>query len=303
MVSRRVASAGVAALGLVAAAGVTTCAILAPRPASRGRKACWEEFCRFRYADGGLAAPDAPSGSLTAFTRARELGFGARLDVRLTLDGALVVARDSSLVHSCGHDGTVEQMTLSELGELRLMGTDEPIPTLGEVLRLFELAGPAGSSELPEAAPVVVELRPHAGNVELLARKTAACLDAYDVRPCVSSEDPRALAWLRRHRPDVIRGQVVRNFVADGDTRISPLVRFARTGLLGNSVARPDFVACRFSDRSLPSVRLVCGVLGCRLVTWGVHDEQDLLDSEAAGSPAFFSGFVPDAASTMGSEP
>lgn len=298
MVSRRAMGAVGATVGLGVAAGLVTCAVVAPRPANRARSAWWEEFRRFRYADGGVCSPDAPRESLAAFTRARELGFGVRLNVRLTLDGSLAVCRDSSLVRACGQEGTVELMSLSALGELRLKGSDEPVPTLGEVLRLFEAGGPSDDFDLPAAAPVMIELRTRAGNAELLARKATTCIDAYDVRSCVACEDPRALSWLRRNRPDIIRGLVVRNYIVDGGPDLSVPRRFARTGLLGNSVARPDFLACAFSDRSLPAVRLACGVLGCRLATWGVSDERDLRASEAEGAPAVFEGFIPSSASS-----
>ena len=61
---------------------------------------------------------------MAAFLRAREHDFGVELDVHLTADGELVVIHDSDIRRMCGREGIVERMTLSELLECRLAGTD-----------------------------------------------------------------------------------------------------------------------------------------------------------------------------------
>ena len=45
-----------------------------------------------------------------------------------------------------------------------------------------------------------------------LARRTVECLDRFSIDYCVESFDPRPLLWLRRRRPDVLRGQLSQNF-------------------------------------------------------------------------------------------
>lgn len=286
---------GAAGIAAGAAAGVVAgaCALVAPRRGDEGLEGRWAELCRHRYAHRGLHAEGIPENSLTAFAKARELGFGVELDVHLTLDGELVVIHDSSLGRVCGRSGVVEQLTLAELGECRLMGTDEGVPTLDEVLRLFDASGDTTSP----APPVIVELKTADGNAALLAERTMACVDRYDLSFCVESFDPRALGWLRAHRPDVLRGQLVRSFLGDKDLGLAR--RLGATALLGNVTARPDFIACRFRDRGLPAVRLACGRLGAHLVTWTIHSEREMLESEAEGAPVIFEGFIPDPRSTI----
>lgn len=286
---------GAAGIAAGAAAGVVAgaCALVAPRRGDEGLEGRWAELCRHRYAHRGLHAEGIPENSLTAFAKARELGFGIELDVHLTLDGELVVIHDSSLGRVCGRSGVVEQLTLAELGECRLMGTDEGVPTLDEVLRLFDASGDTTSP----APPVIVELKTADGNAALLAERTMACVDRYDLSFCVESFDPRALGWLRAHRPDVLRGQLVRSFLGDKDLGLAR--RLGATALLGNVTARPDFIACRFRDRGLPAVRLACGRLGAHLVTWTIHSEREMLESEAEGAPVIFEGFIPDPRSTI----
>ena len=48
-----------------------------------------------------------------------------------------------------------------------------------------------------------------------LAAAVAACLDRFHVDHCLESFDPRPLLWLRRHRPDILRGQLAKDFRRD----------------------------------------------------------------------------------------
>ena len=119
----------------------------------------WELLKKYRYAHRGFHdKPQIPENSLPAFRRAIEHGFGAELDVHLLKDGTLAVFHDSDLRRCTGTDGQIEDLTLEELKQLRLEGTDEQIPTFDEVLALFETA-----------TPLIIELKtaPEAGTQRL----------------------------------------------------------------------------------------------------------------------------------------
>ena len=90
----------------------------------------WELLKKYRYAHRGFHdKPVIPENSLPAFRRAIEHGFGAELDVHLLKDGTLAVFHDSDLRRCANVDGQIEDLTLEELKQLRLEGTDEQIPT------------------------------------------------------------------------------------------------------------------------------------------------------------------------------
>lgn len=297
------AGIGIAA-GAAAAVAAGACALVAPRKGDARLDDRWSKIRHFRYAHRGLYGPGRPENSLAAFRHAHELGFGCELDVHLTLDGQLAVIHDSNTQRVCGVAGTVEQMTLAELDELRLidpMGkvTEEAIPTLDEVLRIFEQGGPASDPDFPAAAPLIVEIKPTDSNYELLCLRTMACLDAYDADYCVESFDPRVVAWLRQNRPEVIRGQLAENYLTRNSGSSSLALRLGGSCLWGNVVTRPDFVAYRIEDVKHPSVTLSCGVLGGHLVTWTIRSEEDLLMSEAMGGVGIFEGFEPSPMSTI----
>lgn len=244
----------------------------------------WEKLLDWRYAHRGLYDNDAgiPENSLAAFRRAAEAGFGAELDVHLTADGQLAVIHDSDLQRVCGRAGKVEELTYAELSQLRLLGTEEGIPLLSDVLPLF-----AG------VAPLIVELKPIRGNEPELAEKVCALLDTFpDLAYCLESFDPFAVLWLRKNRPELIRGQLSQNFLRDQD-RPKFLVSFLLSTLFSNAWTRPDFIAWRWQDRKSPFRALCCRGYRIQGVYWTLTGPEQLLSAEREGALGIFEGFRP----------
>ena len=244
-----------------------------------------ESLRKYRYAHRGYhEKPQIPENSMAAFRRAAERGFGVELDVHLTRDGRLAVIHDSSLLRTCGEDVPVEDLTTEELSRFRLEDTDEHIPYLEEVLPLFE-----------EVAPLIVELKPVRKNHDALAKATTDCLDRFRVEYCVESFDPRCLAWLKKNRPDVIRGQLSEYFFRSG-TKLPWPLRFAATHLLFNFGTHPDFVAYRYQDRKMPANRIACRLWGIQSVSWTIRSQEELEAAEQGGAMAIFEQFDPGSA-------
>ena len=232
MDSKLLKGAGIVA-GATALVAGTACFIVAPRRRDTSVDVRWEVIRRHRYAHRGLhdLTIGVPENSLPAFRRARQYGFGAELDVHLTADDQVVVIHDSDTSRMCGVPGTIEEMRLDQVRELRLAGTGEQIPTLDEVLAVFE------SREGEDApAPLIVEVKSYCDDEELLTLKALAALDAHGVTYCVESFDPRVLSWLRTNRPDVVRGQLSENFLRDGRSTLAFPVALGATLPAGESL-------------------------------------------------------------------
>ena len=165
----------------------------------------WEVLKKYRYAHRGYHdKPVVPENSLPAFRRAIERGFGAELDVHLLKDGTLAVFHDSDLKRCANVEGEIEDLTLDELKQLRLEGTDEQIPTFDEVLALFE-----------HETPLIIELKTARGNHMALAKAVCERLDSYQGEFCIESFDPFALIDVKKLRPEICRGQLSMNFEKD----------------------------------------------------------------------------------------
>lgn len=244
----------------------------------------WKYLRLWRYAHRGYHdKPSIPENSMAAFRRAVEHRFGAELDVHLMKDGNLAVIHDSSLKRTAGADVAVEDLTAEELKQYRLEGTDEHIPLLEEVLALFE-----------DQTPLIVELKAERGNHDALTAATVAMLDKYRVRYCIESFDFRCLRWLRRHRPEIVRGQLSEQFLRHDDAGyLSWIARFILGNLLLNFQAVPDFVAYRFSDRKCLSVRLCRRIYKVQEVNWTITDAREMAGAEKDGNLVIFERFDP----------
>ena len=233
------------------------------------------------YAHRGLHSAGLPENSIGAFRAALETGYGIELDIHLMRDGTLAVIHDASLRRTAGVDVNIEDLTLEDLENYRLEGTDEKIPTFRQVLELFD-----------GKAPMIVELKAVGNNHAALCQAACDMLDGYNGPYCVESFDPRCIRWLRKNRPDVIRGQLTENFVASN----SPLpfvLKFCITHQLENFLILPDFVAYKFADRRTPSNTLVRRLWGVQGVSWTLRSKEDYDTAVAEGWIPIFEGFRP----------
>jgi len=108
-----------------------------------------------------------PENSLAAFLAAAEAGLGVELDVRLTSDGQLVVFHDGSLERMTGDRRQVADVDLSDLRRLRLLGSDERVPTLREAL-----------DAVGGRVPLLIEIKSR-GHAGLLEERVAEELSRY----------------------------------------------------------------------------------------------------------------------------
>ena len=238
----------------------------------------------FRYAHRGLHhKPAVPENSMAAFRRALDNFYGAELDVHLMADGNLAVIHDSSLLRTAGADVAIEDLTVADLKRYRLEGTDEHIPLLGEVLALYE-----------GRAPLIVELKAERGNHDALAAAAVAELDKYKVLYCIESFDPRCLRWLRENRDEIVRGQLSEKFLRHGDDGgHGRAVLWMVGNLLTNFMARPDFIAYRFSDRNTAAVKLCRKLYKVKEFSWTVTSREEMVEAEKAGCCVIFEQFEP----------
>lgn len=238
----------------------------------------------YHYAHRGLhnSRAGVPENSLLAFRKAVSNGYGAELDVHLSKDGRLVVIHDESLLRTAGVDRNVADCTASELREYFLEETGEPIPFLEEVLPIF-----AGK------APLVIELKAFRRNHAALADATCRMLDRFpQLQYCIESFDPRVLLWLKKHRPQVIRGQLSCNFVKDR-SGLKAVTAVLMTNLLFNFLTVPHFIAYRFTDRSALSLQVCRKLWGVQEFSWTIPSQRRADKVLKEGAAIIFEGFCP----------
>lgn len=234
------------------------------------------------YAHRGLHGEGRPENSMAAFRAALEHGYGIELDIHLMRDGNLAVIHDSLLRRTTGMDGRIEDLTAEDLAACRLEGTGETIPLFREVLELF-----AGN------APLIIELKPVDGNYAALCETACTLLEGYEGLYCMESFDPRCVAWLKRNRPGILRGQLTDYFLERDRTMPLP-VRFAMSHNLLNFFGRPDFIAYRFQERGRSCTNRICEqLLGVQGVTWTLKNPDEHAAALSQGLIPIFENYTP----------
>ncbi len=234
------------------------------------------------YAHRGLHSPGIPENSLSAFRAAMAAGYGIELDAHLLKDGNLAVIHDSSLVRTTGMQGKIEDLYTEDLWKYALEGTSETIPTLREVLALLE-----------GKVPVILELKASVNNVEVLTRNACQLMDTYPGLYCIESFDPRVVRWLRKNRPDVLRGQLAENYFRTKGSKLPFVLKFVMSRQMLNFLTLPDFVSYRYRDRKCLSNFLVRKLWGGARVTWTVDTPEDLKKARKEGWIPVFENFLP----------
>ena len=271
-----------------------------------------EELLKYRYAHRGLHhKPDVPENSLLAFRRAVEKGYGIEFDVHLTKDGKLAVLHDASLRRTTSRrsdhlpllpehadkecriitacEARIEDLTLEEAKMFPLEESDERIPEFREVLELV-----AGK------IPMIIELKPRGGNHEELCDKVMEELQGYEGLYCVESFNSFAVLAMKKKYPDVVRGQLGSDLIADYNARVpdDPRegVKFDRVtnslvrDLRMNRLSKPDFVAYNYKRRRVKAFREFTGAK----IFYTIMDPLDLAIGEKMGMTCIFERFEPE---------
>lgn len=233
------------------------------------------------YAHRGLHDAALPENSMGAFRAALEHGFGIELDIHLMADGNLAVIHDSSLQRTAGANVAIESLTTGQLANYRLNGTEETIPLFSDVLALFN-----------GAAPLIIELKTAGGNADRLCEAACAMLESYNGPYCIESFDPRCIIWLKKHRPQIIRGQLAENSL-HRHTSIPWILRFVMTNHLLNFLSQPDFIAYNFPHRKTLGTFLCRKLWGVQGVAWTLRTKEAFDTAISEGWIPIFEGFLP----------
>lgn len=238
------------------------------------------EFKGWYYAHRGFHdnKTDAPENSLKAMRLAVENGYGIELDVQLTKDEKVVVFHDATLKRICGVDAKVNSMTYEELQQLQLLDSKEKIPLFSDVLKIID-----------GKVPLIMEIK-------MVDSKTRVCelankeLEDYKGVYCMESFHPFAVRWYKKHRPDVVRGQLSANFKKEGQKE--GLQEWLVHSLLVNVLGRPDFVA--YSHKSAGNIsRNLTRLWGATAVAWTIRSQEELDNNRKSFDLFIFEGFRP----------
>ncbi len=202
---------------------------------------------------------NVPENSLLAFKEAIKYGYIIELDIHLLSDKNVVVFHDDNLKRMTGIDKKIKDTTYSEIKDLRLLGTNETIPLLEEVLDLVD-----------GRVPLIIELK-YDTKCGQLESAVMNILNSYNGKYAVKSFNPMSVYYFKKNYPSVIRGQLSSNFVRE-DMNVSQ--KFILKNMLFNFLTKPDFIS--YDIDSLPS-KVVARYRNKKLVLgWTIKNKQQL---------------------------
>lgn len=238
----------------------------------------WDRLFHPPVAHRGLWSPQGPpENSLAAFQAACAAGYGIELDVQLSADGEAMVFHDDDLERMTGARGRLRDRTAADLGELRLNGLDEPIPTLLEVLAV-----------VGRRAMVHVELKTPHGEVGPLEQRVHEVLMDHAGPVSVIGFNPYSHGWFAERFPGVLRG--LNSYGYRAAPHLSDAQRRSYARLEHVQIARPHFLALGLD--MLPDPRAqVYRAQGLPVVAWTVRDPAQWAALDGCCDNLIFEGF------------
>ena len=240
-----------------------------------------EKLMHHLYAHRGLFdnESDAPENSMKAFRKAIDYGFGIEMDVQLTKDKVAVVFHDGKLERMCKVDGKVSDYTFAELQQFSLAKSKEKIPHFSDVLKLVD-----------GKVPLIIEYKIDGVDTSVCAVGNEI-LENYNGVYCIESFNPFGVRWYKKHRKDVIRGQLSEDFLKNKSGK--GMLYFVMTYLLTNFMAKPDFVAYNAKNYSNISRRICRKLYGNLAVAWTIKSQQQLDEMKEHFDLFIFDSFIP----------
>ena len=223
--------------------------------------------------------PGVPENSLPAFRAAVEAGYGVELDVQLSSDGIPVVFHDQTLDRVCGISGSTRDYPVEKLKTAPLFGQEGiGIPTFAEVLEA-----------IGGRVPILVEIKGEDPAFDKTCEKAAELLDRYDGEYWVESFNPLAIAWFKKNRPAVLRGQLAMAYGRHDKYKGKLKYQFLQRFLL-NFRARPDFLAYRIEDLDDRSFLRLIRLYRVPAVAWTIKSQDDLRAAASVFDGVIFEG-------------
>ena len=231
------------------------------------------------------AAAGVIENSPTAIGRAVRAGYGIELDLQLSADGVAMVFHDDTLDRLTNATGPVRGRTARELGDLRLTGSEDHIPTLAEVLAMVD-----------GAVPLLLEIKDQSGGLgqgdAALERAIAADLAGYRGDVAVMSFNPYVIAQMRELAPDLPRGLVTCGYIPSKWPMLSPETCTALRSISSFGQVGARFISHDWTDLGSPRVAEL-KAQGVPILCWTIRSAQDEAQARRVADSVTFEGYLP----------
>lgn len=221
----------------------------------------------------GLWGENIKENSLSAYKNATEHGYPIEIDVYLSADGVIMSFHDENLKRMTGAEGKIYQKSYDELRKLRLLNSNEVIPTLEEVLKIAK-----GKS------PLLIEIKDQPN--KLIVDKLVERLKTYDGEFAIQSFNPFYVNRVKKLAPSFIRGILATEL----DSGKSAITKYVLKHMSFNFLIKPDFIS--YSYTGLPIKKRK--IKNKRVITWTITSSEIEQKVKPYAQNIIFEHFIPD---------
>lgn len=167
-----------------------------------------------------------PENSIEAFAKAIEYLYIIELDVHILKDKSVIVFHDDNLKRMTGVNKKVKDY--DKIRKLKLQNTNCYIPLLKDVLELVN-----------GKVPIIIELKTDTkcGSLE---EEIINILKQYKGQYAIKSFNPFSIYWLKKHNPEIVRGQLASNFKNE---KMNIIKKVFLKNMILNFITKPDFIS------------------------------------------------------------
>lgn len=231
-------------------------------------------------------AAGRPENSRAAIRAAVAAGCGIEIDIQPSADRVPMVFHDHDLARLTGRAGRITDLTAAELAALPLLGCDEGVPTLAEVLALVD-----------GRVPLLIEVKDQDGamgpRVGPLERAVAGALAGYGGPVALMSFNPHSVAALAAAAPDVPRGLTTwewepKDAAEDGVdaaacARLREIADYDRVGACFISHHHRDLARPRVAELKAAGAAILC---------WTIRSPQEEAQARKIAQNITFEGYA-----------
>lgn len=228
-------------------------------------------------------AAGRPENSPAAIEAACQAGYGIEIDLQLSSDGQAMVFHDYDLKRLTDQTGPVRQRSAAELGQIRLKGGTDTIPTLAQVLQ--QVAG---------RTPLLIEIKDQDGamgaNVGALEAAAARVLGDYAGAVAVMSFNPHSMIAMAGLAPDVPRGLTTCDFNAEDWPLLPPGTRTRLCDIPDYDAAKACFIsheACDLGATRVADLKARGAVILC----WTIKSAEAETEARQVAHNVTFEGY------------
>ncbi|HKK98581.1 MAG TPA: glycerophosphodiester phosphodiesterase family protein [Marivita sp.] len=222
--------------------------------------------------------------SPASFAAAIEAGYGIELDLQLSADGVAMVFHDDLLDRLTTETGPVRDRPFAELQRIVLMGGDDRIPTLEQVL-----------AQVNGAVPLLIELKDQHGQMGdtdgTLEQATGKALQSYDGPAALMSFNPHMIIRLNDMGSDRPLGLVSSAWRAGDEPQVPVDTRARLAGIPDFDAAGASFLSHHVTNLDNPRVEQL-KAQGVPILCWTVRSAEQEAEARKVADNITFEGYA-----------